>query len=339
MAKLLMISTDRKIFEGNSDVALRQAEYAKKWQEVHIIVFAGRNFPRETVVSDNCWAYATHSLHRIFYPHDAIRIGRFLCEKRGITEITCQDASFTAMAGVALKDEFHIPLEIQIHEDLGSRYYSRSLESRLRKVLAAKYLPRADAIRVVSARIRDYLTGSLGIEPRKIMVRPIEVDTDKIRNAPVLSNLKEKYPQFDRIALMSSRFEKEKNFELALGAWKLVLREFPRAGLVIVGEGSQKDNILRYASKLQMEKSVVVESWADKPTLFSYYKTADVFLNTSYSEGYGMSLVEANAAGARIVSTDVGVSREVGAAIAEFYAESFAGKIIDIFKKNDQLAK
>ena len=37
--KLLMISTDKKIFDKDSAVAQRQIEYAKKYEEVHIIIF------------------------------------------------------------------------------------------------------------------------------------------------------------------------------------------------------------------------------------------------------------------------------------------------------------
>jgi glycosyltransferase involved in cell wall biosynthesis len=40
-------------------------------------------------------------------------------------------------------------------------------------------------------------------------------------------------------------------------------------------------------------------------------KTADLFLVTSNYEGYGMTIVEALAAGCTVVSTDVGCAREV----------------------------
>ena len=38
-----MISTDRKIFEEGSAVRVRQIEYAKEYEEVHIIVFAKKS--------------------------------------------------------------------------------------------------------------------------------------------------------------------------------------------------------------------------------------------------------------------------------------------------------
>lgn len=49
--------------------------------------------------------------------------------------------------------------------------------------------------------------------------------------------------------------------------------------------------------------------------LIPYYKGCDIFLVTSWYEGYGMVFKEAQAAGCRIVSTDVGIAREVGAEI------------------------
>jgi hypothetical protein len=48
--KLLSISTDRKIFDKNSNVAMRQVEYAKEYEEMHVIVFSDKKFT-ETVLA------------------------------------------------------------------------------------------------------------------------------------------------------------------------------------------------------------------------------------------------------------------------------------------------
>jgi glycosyltransferase involved in cell wall biosynthesis len=311
--KLLMISTDRKIFEEKSAVRLRQIEYAKKWEEVHIVVLTKGKKLQETVVASNCWAYPTNSLSKITAPFDASRLGRFIAGKRGITEITCQDAFLTAMAGLSVKKAYSIPLELQVHVDIGSPYFTYSVGNRIRKAMALSYLPQADKIRVVSKRIEKYLTGTLGIEAQKISIRPIFVDTEAVKRAPLVEggDLHIKYPHFSKIVLMASRLEKEKNIPLALEAFKMVLSGLPKTGLVIVGEGSQKHVLMRAAKDLGIENSVVFEEWADRQKLFSYYKTADVFLNTSLFEGYGMTLVEAHAAGTKVVTTDVGVAHEI----------------------------
>jgi glycosyltransferase involved in cell wall biosynthesis len=363
-----MISTDRRIFETGSQARARQIEYAKKWGEVDIVIFekvkskkekdktTSQNLkgesqdlksvrqssltPHECSIAPNCFVYSTRSRFKILYPFDAIRLGRFICKSRGITNITCQDSSLTAMAGLALKKEFKIPLEIQMHEDMGSPYYTRRISNRIRKMLALKYLPQADHIRVVSNRIRTYITDILKVDSSKIEVRPITVDVEWIRNAPIspAADLHRKYPQFEKIVLMASRLEKEKNIGAAIEAWPEVIKLIPKVGLVIVGSGTEISNLKsshfaprqlgasrdKQISKLRSQQltaavgdSIIFEPWADQATLASYYKTADLFLNVSLFEGYGMTLVEAQAAGCKIVSTDVGIAPEVGAIITK----------------------
>lgn len=332
-----MISTDRLIFDEKSSVRARQVEYAKEWEEVHIIVFSAKVNVQTEQVSDNCWVYPTNSSYKFFYPFDAIKVGRKLIEKKKISEITCQDPSLTAMAGVALKKSFKLPLEIQIHGDIGSPYFARSITNKIRLALAKKYLPEADKIRVVSNRIKYYVEKVLeSSSTRKVRpiieVKSISVNVTEIKNSPVLVDLHRKYRQFSQIVLMASRLEREKNIELAIRAWPAILKDFPQAGLVIVGSGSEELTLKKMVVNTGLAKSVVFENWADKGTLYSYYKTADLFLNTSLFEGYGMTLVEAQSAGCKIVSTDVGIAREVGATIADFDAHDLSRKVMTIFK-------
>ncbi len=366
-----MISTDRKIFEKDSPVALRQIELAKKWKEVHIIVFAGTcpEVESEMVLSENCWAYSTKSRSKWFYVLDAIRLGRFIISKRVITNITTQDPFFTANVGTSLKKQFpEKKLEIQVHTDVLSTNYTYTIGNRIRKILALSYIPKADTIRTVSNRIKDSLIKKLGVSSSKIEVRPIPVEVDKIKNAPIIegADLHKKYPQFDKIVLMASRIEPEKNIGLAIKAWVEVLKVKPKTGLVIIGEGSEFVKLKKLAESVtldsrrslpstpigggndkergndrgyendtgnpttnyQLPTSIVFEPWVNLDTLYSYYKTADLFVLTSLFEGYGMTLVEAQASGCKIVSTDVGVAREVGAVIAENNPTSVAEKII-----------
>lgn len=324
MKRLLSISIDRQVFAEGSAVRERMRQYAKDWDEIHMIVASDRTY-RETAIASNVWIYPTRSRARIFYPFDAMRLGRFIVRGRGITHMTCQDPFLTAMAAVALKKEFPgVPLEIQVHTDIGSPNYAYSLANRMRKAMALSYLRKADTIRVVSNRIREYLVRQLGIAEAKITVRPIPVDAGLIRNLPISADLRGRYPKFRKIAFMASRFTREKNIGLALEAWKKVVSSVPDAGLVIVGSGPEEASLRRLIRTLGLQNSVFIESWADQPTLFSYYKTADLYLLTSLFEGYGMTLVEAQAAGCRMVSTDVGVAREVGAAIVGWSPEDVA---------------
>lgn len=328
--RLLSIGTDRLLFKEGSAVRERILGYAKGWDEMHIVVASSGDSYKETSIGSNVWVYPTRSWAKALYPLDAARIGRFIARRRGATEITCQDPFLTAMAGVRLQKELGLPLELQVHTDIGSPHFTYSLANKVRKALALSYLPKADRIRVVSDRIREYLVSQLGIDAEKIEVRPIAVDVEAVKRAPITpsADLRTKYPQFRKIVLVASRLEPEKNVRLAIEAWTAVARELPGTALIIVGSGSQAPSLRRIATKSPAAASIVFEPWADRQTLFSYYKTADLFLNTSLFEGYGMALVEAAAAGCKIASTDVGIARETGAAIIPWDAAGAARGII-----------
>ncbi|MCX6715945.1 MAG: glycosyltransferase [Candidatus Taylorbacteria bacterium] len=329
--RLLSLGTDRLLFEEGSSVRDRILGYARDWDEIHIIVSADKNFT-ETAIGNNVWIYPTRSKVKAFYPLHMRNLGRFIIKRRNITNITCQDPFLTAIAGVGLKKEFGLPLEIQVHTDIGSPNYPRTVGNKIRKALALSYLPKADSIRVVSGRVKKYLVEGLAISESKITVRPIAVDVEKIKNTPVTVDLRKKYPQFDKIILMASRLTEEKNIGLALRALPAVLRLCPKAGLVIVGRGPKETELKKLTQKLGLAESVVFEDWIDPATLVSYYKTSDLFLNTSLFEGYGMTLVEAKAAGCMIVSTDVGVARDIGTRIIPDDSDGAASVICDMLK-------
>ena len=76
-----------------------------------------------------------------------------------------------------------------------------------------------------------------------------------------------------------------------------------------------------------------MEGW--RSDVVSYYKTADVFFQTSLYEGYGLSAVEANVAGCPVVSTDVGVASELGAVCPVGDKECLVGKLEGAIKKRE----
>ena len=315
MKNLLMISTDRKIFEHGSAVRARMVEYGRDLGELHIIIFAKKEAGfTEQKISENVFVYPTQSRTKLGYIFDAIKIGREILSKNhqlstNNYSISCQDPFETGLVGTRLSQKFSLPLELQIHTDIGSPYFTYSFLNKVRMVLARYTLPKASHVRVVSVRIQKYLVEYLKIDTAKIEIRPIQVDVERLKNTPVVVDLHKKYPQFKKIVLMASRLEKEKNIAFAVRVWKKVLETVPSAGLVIVGSGREESALKYLVKKIGLEKTVIFEPWTD--SLASYYRSADVFLLTSFFEGYGMTLVEANTLGCAIVSSDVGIAPEI----------------------------
>jgi glycosyltransferase involved in cell wall biosynthesis len=242
--------------------------------------------------------------------------------------ITAQDPFEIGFIGWRIAKKLGVKLNLQIHTDFLSPYFTKNSFLNWIRVKIAKFLlPKADSIRVVSERIEtSLLTTHCSLPP--IHVLPIYVDTDKLKNAPINADLHKKYPQFEKIILMASRLTKEKNISLAIESMKEVSKQNPKVGLIIVGSGPEFENLKMLTAHCSLLTTVLFEPWTND--LASYYKTADIFLNTSWYEGYGMTLVEAAACGTPIISTDVGVAREVSAVVVGWDTKTVASGILQL---------
>jgi len=72
------------------------------------------------------------------------------------------------------------------------------------------------------------------------------------------------------------------------------------------------------ARELGVENSIVELSSLSRPVLASAYRRAQLLLQTSQAEGFGLPLVEAMACGCRVVATDLPVLREVAGTAANY---------------------
>ncbi len=315
--RVVMISTDRKIFEEGSAVRARMLEYGAIFGELHVIVLSRHEHKIRDVerLSKNVFAYPTNSSGKLAMVRDAVRIGKAIIKhdfeaKGSQTVVTSQDPFETGWVGWRLARRTDVPFQVQIHTDFLSPYFGRqSFMNSLRVYLASFILPRAEGVRVVSEKIQQSMIERYVRLPQRIDVVPVFVDINKIRQTPRNENLRRRYSRFRKIVLMASRITEEKNISLALRAFAEVVIKHPEAGLLIVGDGPECYTLERLAQELGIRSRVVFEPWRND--VVSLMVAADLYLLTSNYEGYGMALVEATAAGCPVVSTEVGISEKL----------------------------
>jgi glycosyltransferase involved in cell wall biosynthesis len=110
------------------------------------------------------------------------------------------------------------------------------------------------------------------------------------------------------IVLSVARLLKRKGQEDLLQSFALVKAKFPRALLVLVGEGPQRKRLEALSAKLGVLGNVrFLGTRFDVPELL---QSADVFAFPSHYEGHGGALVEAMFAALPIVASDIPVHRE-----------------------------
>src|SRR5437588_10442812 len=113
--------------------------------------------------------------------------------------------------------------------------------------------------------------------------------------------------------LFVGRLEKRKGLKFLLRAWPMVLERQPNARLVVVGRGRPLEGYRRFAARQGWSASdVLFAGYVPAEDLPRYYQSSDVFCapNTG-QESFGIVLLEAMAAGAPIVASDIPGYRDV----------------------------
>lgn len=119
-----------------------------------------------------------------------------------------------------------------------------------------------------------------------------------------------------KIALFLSRIDRKKGLDLLLPAFKEVLKKSPDTALVIAGQGDSAliGELRRQSVELGINQAVVWPGFLSGAKKFAAMADADLFVLPSYSENFGIAVVEAMAMGLPIIITDqVGIHQEVAA--------------------------
>ncbi len=302
--RVLIISTDRALLDTESVVFRRHQKYAREFDALDVLVMGGRgrvsegNLHIHGVVSmfplmRGCFAF----LHALRQPRPDV--------------VTSQDPFENGLAALLIAWWRGVPLHIQVHTDfLSTGFIQHSFVNRIRRMIARFVLPRASGIRVVSEGIKDALKAESWNLKATPTVLPIYVDIQKYAGLA-----RTKHPRFKIALLWVGRLEKEKCPLYAIQMLESVRRQGHDAGLTILGSGQEEQVIKYYSRERGLERFVDFVGYQND--LSPYFSTADLLLVTSVYEGYGMALVEALAAGIPVLSTDVGVAREVGAIVSE----------------------
>lgn len=101
------------------------------------------------------------------------------------------------------------------------------------------------------------------------------------------------------------RLKKYKSVEDLLFAFGIVVREFPGVRLFIVGDGDAREKLERIAREINVSKSVDFLGYVPHREKVKYLNQMKFVVNTSAKEGWGLTVMEANACGAPVIASDV----------------------------------
>ncbi len=306
--KILMISGDNGIMDETSEAHERMRSYAAVCDELHIVVLTG--------YADMPHAYGNLFIHpatgnKVTARINAYRAARSIAARYSIDVVTAQSPDELGLIAYMIARSIHARLQLQVHTDIMSQWYRRAgIGARIKYIFARLLLPRADCIRVVSRRIASSLMRELSIAESKITVVPIFTDREKFMHhgLRIVKDARTRHSPCPMIAV--GRFvDKEKNFSMLIRAMTEVVKAYPPAILIIVGDGPDKAYYQSLITVFNLSRNVFLEPW--RKDMHAFYRSFDLLVLPSYIEGWGRAVIEAMASGLPVLMTDVGVAQEV----------------------------
>jgi glycosyltransferase involved in cell wall biosynthesis/peptidoglycan/xylan/chitin deacetylase (PgdA/CDA1 family) len=193
----------------------------------------------------------------------------------------------------------HIPFAVTYH--MVSMTKGRLLTDRIISVYEKRVLPNmlryASAVICASDPVRDTFLRKQ--RSKSLTVTP-GVDTALFTPAAVA-------PENTLLYVGSlAKSDKHKGVHVLLKAMKTVVKEWPEARLMLVGEGDGRADYEALAMRYGLSDNVRFLGGQYGPDLYEAYREASVFVLPSFNESFGMVVLEAMASGIPVVSTPVG---------------------------------
>ena len=170
--------------------------------------------------------------------------------------------------------------------------------------MQANVLKAFDEIVVISKATQDTLKELFGITKNVVKISN-SVDSDKIK---LLSKEAVDIPE-KKIFTTLGRIDYNKNQILLLKAAKELKKQRNDFMIYILGDGDYRPRLEKYIKDNRLDENVKIIGFVENP--YPYVKSSIATVLTSLSEGFSLALVESVMLNTPIISTDVGVAREL----------------------------
>lgn len=297
--KLLMISTDHRLFTAEDLVARQRGYFAG--HEVTVLILTDKVQGEKMVGGIRLVASGGSNKWSSFL--NAYRM--VVNDTTDYSFVTTQDVLFTGLLGYLVAKKKFIPFFVQLHGDyLDNPLWirQRSLNKVLNE-LGKILLKHATAIRVVSARIKNEIVPRYRINAEKVLSLPICTDLHTF-SADGSSETEK------RNLFFVGRLIEEKDPLLFCRVAIRVMKEDPSVKAVIAGEGVLEGAMRECFANEGLADRAKFLGNVNAETLTHWYRSSICLLHTAPWEGWGMPMIESIACGCPVVTTDTGCAGE-----------------------------
>jgi len=181
------------------------------------------------------------------------------------------------------------------------------------ELLVQKILNQATTLFIANCdNTKRWAENTEGLDPRRIVViyNGIELEKFKIATVKQRQAFRRQLGFDDDVILVGTvaNLRPVKSVDVFIKAAKLLLANIPQARFIVVGEGSERNNLENLCRDSGLDSSIrFLGKRLDVPEILS---CLDIGVLSSISESFSNAILEYMAAGLAVVCTDVGGARE-----------------------------
>ncbi|MBO6195815.1 MAG: glycosyltransferase [Bacilli bacterium] len=143
---------------------------------------------------------------------------------------------------------------------------------------------------------------------KKINIIGTGIDIDKFKKENYkkedINKLRKKYniKENDFVIGSVSRIAKEKSIDRIINTFPEVLKKIPTAKLLIVGDGPDKEDLMKLAVENKIKENVIFTGKVELEKIGIYYQLMNLFVTFSITETQGLTVIEAMASGLPVLA-------------------------------------
>ena len=188
-----------------------------------------------------------------------------------------------------------LPVVVSVRNNINKRGW-------LFKILTKHLYPYAKRVVSVTKAIEEILKKEYHLTNTTTIYNPIDTELVKKKTAEPLPTEWQWLKDRSYVAISIGRLTHQKGQWHLIRAFSEVVKKFPEAILVIVGEGEYREKLLKLISDSGLTDNVFLAGKHNN--VYPFLATADVFVFSSLYEGMPNTMLEAYSVGLPIISPD-----------------------------------
>ena len=204
----------------------------------------------------------------------------------------------TASIFLSIAKKYGLTTIIHSHSTSNGSGFKALIKNFLQKRIIADYYF------ACSRKAGEWLFGRKIVNNQRFHIIKNAIDVDKFKYDSIKREKMRRLLSIEdkQVYIHIGRFHKSKNHTFLLHLFSLISKRKPNSVLLLIGDGELKNNIEKYAHKLNIFDKVLFVGETNK--VCDYLQASDCFLFPSKWEGLGIVAVEAQASGIKSICSD-----------------------------------